>query len=73
MYLCWLAYWKIAWPSEYEEQARTYRINQDYNVIDRQRWNISTQERKVCAVEIEIISFVVKHESVKLTISPDRQ
>ena len=31
-----------------------------------------TQERKVCDVEIEIISFVVER-SVKLTIPPNRQ
>ena len=37
------------------------------NKKDWRRWNITTQERKVCDVEIEIISFVVDG-SVKLTI-----
>ena len=30
-----------------------------YSGADRPRWNITTQERKVCDVEIEIILFVV--------------
>ena len=44
----------------------------DENAIGRRRWNITTQERKVCDVEIEIISFVV-NGSVKLSIPPERQ
>ena len=34
--------------------------------------NIATQERKICDVEIEIVTFVI-NGSVKLTVSPDRQ
>ena len=46
--------------------------SRDKHAIGRRRWNITTQERKVCDVEIEIISFVVDG-SVKLTIPPNRQ
>ena len=35
-------------------------------------WNIATQERKKCDVEIEIVVFVI-NGSVKLTVPPDRQ
>ena len=42
------------------------------NAIGWRRWNITTKERKVCDVEIEIISFVVDG-SVKLTIPLNRQ
>ena len=35
-------------------------------------WNIATQERKICDVEIEIVTFVI-NGSVKLTVPPDRQ
>ena len=38
----------------------------------RRSWNITTQERKVCDVKIEIFSFVVDG-SVKLTVPPNRQ
>ena len=34
--------------------------------------NIATQERKICDVEIEIVTFV-KNGSMKLTVPPDRQ
>ena len=34
-----------------------------------QRWNIATQERKVCYMEIKIGTFVVK-ESAKFTVLP---
>ena len=44
----------------------------DKNAIGRRRWDITTQERKVCDMEIEIISFVV-NGSVKLTIPPNLQ
>ena len=43
----------------YEEQARVYRKD-------------ATQERKICDVEIEIVTFVIDG-NVKLTIPPDRQ
>ena len=35
-------------------------------------WNIASQERKICYVEIEIVTFVI-NGSVKLTVPPDRQ
>ena len=35
-------------------------------------WNIATQERKVCEMEVEIVMFVVKGSS-KLTFPPDQQ
>ena len=35
-------------------------------------WNIATQERKICYVEIEIVTFVI-NGSVKLTVLTDRQ
>ena len=41
------------------------------NAIGGRRWNIATQERKVCDMEIEIATFVVKG-SVNLTAPPDR-
>ena len=34
--------------------------------------NIATQERKICNMEIEIVTFVI-NGSVKLTVPPDRQ
>ena len=40
--------------------------------IDWQRWNIATQERKVCNMEIEIVAFFIKG-SAQLTVPPDRQ
>ena len=51
----------------YDQQARAYRISWEIkkNAIDRRRWNITSQERKVCNLEIEIISFVV-NGSMKL-------
>ena len=36
------------------------------NAIDRRRWNITTQKRKVCDVEIKIISFVVNRSVCKV-------
>ena len=32
----------------------------DKNTIGRRRWDVATQERKVCNMEIEIVKFVVK-------------
>ena len=50
-----------------------YRIL-DKNAICQQRWKVTTQERKVCGVEIEIIfKLCVVNGSVKLTIPPNRQ
>ena len=49
----------------------SYKLR-DKHAIGRRRWNITTQERKVCDVEIEIMSFVVDG-SVKLTIPPNQQ
>ena len=34
-------------------------------------WNIATQERKICGVEIEIVTFII-NGSVKLTVPPSR-
>ena len=38
----------------------------------RAGWNIATQERKICDVEIEIVTFVI-NGSVKLAVPLDRQ
>ena len=38
----------------------------------RRRWDVATQERKVCNMEIEIVTFVVKG-SAKLTVPTDWQ
>ena len=42
------------------------------DAIGGRGWNIATQERKICDVEIEIVTLVI-NSSVKLTVSPDRQ
>ena len=42
------------------------------DAIGGRGWNIATQERKICDVEIEIVTFVI-NGSVKLTVPPDRQ
>ena len=44
----------------------------DKNTIGWRRWNIATQERKVCDMEVEIVTFVVKGSS-QLTVTLDRQ
>ena len=41
----------------YEEQAVAYRISCEIKRHRRRRWNIATQVRKVCDMEIEIITF----------------
>ena len=41
------------------------------NVIGVRSWDIANQERKICDVEIEIVTFVI-YGSVKLSVSPDR-
>ena len=43
----------------------------DANAISRRRWNITTQECKVCDVTIEIVTFV-NNRSMKLTILQDQ-
>ena len=48
----------------------SYKLR-DKNAKGRRRLTITTQEGKICDVEIEIISFAVD-ESVKLTIPPYR-
>ena len=42
------------------------------DAIGGRGWNIATQGRKICDVEIEIVTFVI-NRSVKLTVPPDRQ
>ena len=42
------------------------------DAIGGRGWNIATQVRKICDVEIEIVTFV-RNGSVKLTVPPDRQ
>ena len=42
----------------------------DKNAIRGRRWDVATQERKVCNMEIEIVTFLVKG-SVKLTVPTD--
>ena len=42
----------------------------DKNAIGGRRWDVATQERKVCNMEIEIVTFVVKG-SAKLTVPTD--
>ena len=42
------------------------------STIGWRRWNIAIQERKVCDMEVEIVTFVVKGSS-QLTVTLDRQ
>ena len=42
------------------------------DAIGGRGWSIATQERKICDVEMEIVTFVL-NESVKSTVSLDRQ
>ena len=44
----------------------------DKNTIGWRGWNIATQERKVCDMEVAIVTFVVKG-SAQLTVTLDRQ
>ena len=44
----------------------------DKNTTGWRRVNIATQERKVCDMEVKIVTFVVKG-SAQLTVPPDRQ
>ena len=41
------------------------------DAIGGRGWNIATQERKLCDVEIEIVTFVI-NGSVRFTVPPDR-
>ena len=49
----------------------SYKLR-DKNAIGRRRWNISSQELKICDMKIEIFSFVV-NGSVTLTTPTNRQ
>ena len=42
------------------------------DAIGGRGWNVATQERKICDVEIEIVTFVVDG-SVKMIVPLDRQ
>ena len=44
----------------------------DKNVIGGRRWDVATQERKVCNMEIEIVTFIDKGNA-KLTVPTDWQ
>ena len=44
----------------------------DKNAIGWRRWNVAAQERKVCDMEVEIVTFAVKG-SAQLTVPSDRQ
>ena len=44
----------------------------DKNTIGWQRWNIAAQERPVCDMEVEIVTFVVMG-SAQLAVTLDRQ
>ena len=57
----------IRWASP----SISYKLR-NKDVIGGWGWNIATQERKICDVEIEIVTFVIDG-SVKLTVPPDRQ
>ena len=72
----WVAYWKSPGPQNKTfirgaSPGVSYKLR-DKHAVGRRWRNITTQERKVCDVEIEIISLVVDG-SVKLTIPPNRQ
>ena len=49
----------------------SYKL-QNKDAIGGRGWNIATQERKICDVEIEIVTFVI-NGNVKLTVPTDRQ
>ena len=73
-------------PTSLDESRTTLRIKKiikgaspgipyvlsDKNTIGWRRWNIATQERKVCDREVKIVTFVVKR-SVQLIVPLDRQ
>ena len=44
----------------------SYKL-QDKDAIGERSWNIATQERKVCHMEVEIVTFVI-NGSVKLSV-----
>ena len=45
---------------------------QDKDAIGGRSWYIATQERKICDMETDIVTFVI-NGSMKLTVPPDRQ
>ena len=60
------AYWKVA---SHRPKNKTFIIGASPGVSDKlwnknaiggRRWDVATQERKVCNMEIEIVTFVVK-------------
>ena len=52
-------------------QGISYKLL-DEDAIGGWNFNIATQERNICDLEIEIVTFIIKG-SVKLTVPPDRQ
>ena len=44
----------------------------DKDAVGGRSWNIATQERKICDMEIEMVTFVI-NDVVKLILPPDRQ
>ena len=51
----------------------TYRMGCEIKKpIGWRRWNIATQERKVCDMEVVIVKFIVKGNA-QLTVTLDRQ
>ena len=44
----------------------------DKDAIGGRSWNIATQERKICDMEIEIVMFVI-NGNMKLNIPPNRE
>ena len=68
--------WKSCSPQDktsirWASPGISYKLR-NKDAICGQGWNIATQERKICDVEIEIVTFVI-NGSVKLTVPPDRQ
>ena len=58
-------------------QTISYNLR-NKDAIGGRSWDIATQERKICDMEIETAMFVIsiiaiRHVSVKLTVPPDRQ
>ena len=71
----WVANWKVPVPQNKifirgATPSVLYTLGDNKNAVGRRRWNITTQERKVYDVEIEIISFVI-NERLELNIPPN--
>ena len=69
------AYLKVAPPSETFIRGASPGVSDelwDKNAICGWRWDVATQERKICNMEIEIVTLVVK-KSAKLTDPTDWQ